>query len=124
MENKWIFRSKTIWTNLLILVVLYFLVGQSRTSDIANEIGTSWPTILAVANLILRYFSTNTGLDEKNPLRSKTLWLNFAVIVYAVFLLYSSGDMNAALILGGIGIVNILLRFVTNKGVSLVPSFG
>ena len=61
MSSKRWFRSKTIWTNIIAIVVLV-LVNVGLT-EVSQEVATAEASILAVINLILRVV-TKQGLEK------------------------------------------------------------
>ena len=64
------------------------------------------------------------GSNGKPPLQSKTLWFNALAIVVLVAQSFGFGDFQLSpdmqqLAFGVVAIVNLALRFVTNKGIAL-----
>ena len=58
-------------------------------------------------------------MDSKHPLRSKTVWANLILLALAIFAPGSeecfSKVTSGPLVLGGLAVMNIVLRFATSK---------
>ena len=67
-------------------------------------------------------------MEETKPFwASRTLWVNFVAIVAAVLGTFGLGDVldpefQATVVAAVMGIVNIILRFVTTKPVTLTQT--
>ncbi len=61
-EKKKFWRSRTLWTNLIGIVVIV-VSAITANEDIAQQILAAEASILAVINLILRLL-TNQGLEK------------------------------------------------------------
>lgn len=137
MNSKWIGKSKTMWLNVGLVAIAYFLFGSSEIPN-ALAIGNIYipnvvtidgftidvPMVMAVVNIFIRWIGTNTGLDEKHWLRSKTVGSNLAMAIFFAIVVYTTtGDLLLVGFVVAIGVANILVRkHFTDKGVHLLPS--
>lgn len=117
---KWFVRSKTLWVNLLIGAA--FAAGLpvpdgATSADALQFVGVAAP----VGNGLVR-FATRQGLGSygKRALRSKTVWLNVALLIGAGAAI-AAGSAPVAGVLIGVAVVNLWLRGITDTPVTIAP---
>jgi hypothetical protein len=125
VDTKWFPFSKTVWFNGLIA---YFGFTQQGVlpADITAGLRLSpadASLVMSAINIGLRFIKTHeaVGKNGKTPFVSWTLWFNVALIGLGIYSIVKMPVSPIAIGLIIYGVVNIILRFRTDKGLRLAP---
>ncbi len=120
MPTKWFVKSRTLWINAAIggLFATGIAVPDSVASGDAMQVLGGFAT---VGNGGIRLVTSQAlGAAGKRVLKSRTVKLN-VLLLLAAAVAVAAGNLAIAGVLGGIAIVNLLMRKATTKPVTLFP---